>query len=619
MIKRFLTFAAAPFLITYLLLLVGSSFMSQQNLRQASESSLRFNLEKKAAILSYFHSERENDINTLARDHSLDNFFSNRALGMSMEYGLRASLISMRESFQKIVQEKKLNNLPIYLRLLFTENQGNNLIDVGLSSGKSVPWSNSGIPETDRIASFVVMNGKRIHVILTLPYFHKGKRMGTIIAEINREEVIQYLTHSQESENIKYATIIADTKYVINNAPSGSPQPTPPISANATSPVIQMPIGETPFILTAQHAHRDALTTFLTSRWYPVSLILLTLLALYFIMIRSQAKAHTMLLRRQVEEADRQHTLMLQKNALLKQEVQKRLDSETRLQTLVETIPDLVWLKNPEGVYLSCNPKFERLYGATEEEIIGKTDYDFVERERADSLRILDQEAMDADAPLINEETVTYADDGHEESVEIIRTPLRDSEGTLVGVLGIARNITARKQAEEEARYLSTHDPLTGLFNRRMLEKRVIEEIDRAERYNHTLSIFMVDLDHFKTVNDTYGHLSGDIVLRHLAKILAVSIRKTDYVARYGGEEFIVVLPETPLTEAHELAERLCKEIRRYPIPLKDGQTIKVTASIGVACFPEHHKSWEGIIGAADSAMYAAKQAGRNQVKIAAP
>jgi len=619
MIKRFLTFAAAPFLITYLLLLVGSSFMSQQNLRQASESSLRFNLEKKAAILSYFHSERENDINTLARDHSLDNFFSNRALGMSMEYGLRASLISMRESFQKIVQEKKLNNLPIYLRLLFTENQGNNLIDVGLSSGKSVPWSNSEISKTDRITPFIVISGKGIHVILTLPYFHKGKRMGTIIAEINREEVMQYLTHSQESENIQYATIIADTKYVINNAPSGSPQPTPPISATATSPVIQMPIGETPFILTAQHAHRNALTTFLTSRWYPVSLILLTLLALYFIMIRSQAKAHTMLLRRQVEEADRQHTLMLQKNALLKQEVQKRLDSETRLQTLVETIPDLVWLKNPEGVYLSCNPKFERLYGATEEEIIGKTDYDFVERERADSLRILDQEAMDADAPLINEETVTYADDGHEESVEIIRTPLRDSEGTLVGVLGIARNITARKQAEEEARYLSTHDPLTGLFNRRMLEKRVIEEIDRAERYNHTLSIFMVDLDHFKTVNDTYGHLSGDIVLRHLAKILAVSIRKTDYVARYGGEEFIVVLPETPLTEAHELAERLCKEIRRYPIPLKDGQTIKVTASIGVACFPEHHKSWEGIIGAADSAMYAAKQAGRNQVKIAAP
>lgn len=619
MTKRFLILAAAPFLMTYLLLLVGSSYIFQQNLRQASENTLHFNLEKKVTILSYFHSERENDISTLAKDRSLGAFFSNRALGMSMESGLQTSLLSMRESFEKIAREKTLKNFPIYLRLLFQENQGNYLLDVGLSSGRAIPWSNSAIPETDRMASYIVVDEKRITAIITYPCFYKEKRMGTIIAEINHDEVIQYLIHPQKSEKIRYAIMISDPKHIINQHPSGTLPATPPFSLPATEPVIKMAIPGTPFMLTAQPSHKDILGTFLTSRWYLVSLTLLTLLALYFIVIRSQSKIQTMLLHRQVEEADRQNALILEKNTLLEQEVQKRLDSEARLRTLVETIPDLIWVKDPDGAYLSCNPKFERLYGATEKEISGRTDYEFVDRERADAYRILDRETMAGDTPLINEETVLYADDGHEEWLETIRTPLRDSEGTLVGVLGIARNITKRKQAEEEARYLSSHDSLTGIYNRRMLEKRIIEEIDRAERYKHTLSIFMVDLDHFKTVNDTYGHQSGDTVLRYLAKILADSIRKTDYVARYGGEEFIVVLPETPLSEAYELAERLCEEIKQYPIPLKDGQTIHVTASIGVAAFPKHHTSWEGLIGAADSAMYAAKQAGRNQVKVACP
>ena len=617
MTKRLLTYAAGPFLIIYLLLLLGSSYLSQQNLRQATANTLRFNLEKKAAILSYFHSERRNDITTLAKDQNLNTFFSNRAPGMSTENGLQASLLSMQESFKKIVKEKQLNQAPIYSRLLFMDNRGNILVDAGQSSGTPALWSNTELPETDQAATFVFIDGKHIYAILICPFFYKEKRMGSIVAEINRDKVIHYLIHTQASENTQYSIRIADSKYIINQESSENTQTIANLPDNNAVSFIAMPITGTPFILTAHYSHKNALGTFLTSRWYLVSLAILSLLALYTIVIRSREQTQALLLQRQVEEADRQNTLILEKNALLKEEVQKRLNSETRLQTLVETIPDLIWLKDPEGIYLSCNPKFERLYGATEENIIGRTDYDFVDSERADFSRKHDGEAMNSDKPLINEETVHYADDNHEESLELIRTPLRDSEGTLIGVLGIARDITARKQAEEEARYLSSHDPLTGLCNRRVLEARMIEEIDRAERYQHTLSIFMVDLDHFKVVNDTYGHQSGDTVLCYLAKVLAVSIRKTDYVARYGGEEFIVVLPETPLTEAYDLAERLCKEIREYPFPLNDNQTIHITASIGVACFPEHHKSWEGLIGAADSAMYAAKQAGRNQVKTA--
>jgi len=145
-------------------------------------------------------------------------------------------------------------------------------------------------------------------------------------------------------------------------------------------------------------------------------------------------------------------------------QVRLRLESErTRLRTLVQTIPDLVWLKDPDGVYLTCNPRFERFFGAKESEIIGKTDYDFVDADLADFFRDHDRKAMDAGKPSINEEWISFADDGHRELLETIRTPMYDNDGRLVGVLGIARNITATREAEEALQEASS-------YNRNLIE-----------------------------------------------------------------------------------------------------------------------------------------------------
>jgi len=179
----------------------------------------------------------------------------------------------------------------------------------------------------------------------------------------------------------------------------------------------------------------------------------------------------------------------------------------------------------------------------------------------------------------------------------------------------IILDTTERKEAEEKLKHLASHDPLTGVYNRLVLEQRLSDEIHRANRYNHSLSVFMLDLDHFKQVNDTYGHHIGDAVLQNFAKTLQSSIRNTDYPARYGGEEFIILLPETPFHKAKELAERLCKKIAANKAKLEDGSEMSITASIGIATFPEHAKTGDELIGRADAAMYRAKKAGRNQVK----
>lgn len=137
--------------------------------------------------------------------------------------------------------------------------------------------------------------------------------------------------------------------------------------------------------------------------------------------------------------------------------------SETHLRTLVQSLPDLVWLKDAEGFYLSCNPKFERLFGNKESEIVGKTDYDFVDKELADFFRKHDKQAMAAGKPTLNEEEVTYADDGHKELTETVKTPMYAPDGTLIGVLGVGRDITERRQTEEQLRRTQKMDALGKL------------------------------------------------------------------------------------------------------------------------------------------------------------
>jgi two-component system, cell cycle sensor histidine kinase and response regulator CckA len=144
--------------------------------------------------------------------------------------------------------------------------------------------------------------------------------------------------------------------------------------------------------------------------------------------------------------------------------VRLRLENErARLRTLVQTIPDLVWLKDPDGIYLTCNSRFERFFGAKESDIVGKTDYDFVDADLADFFRDHDRKAMSAGKPSINEEWIAFADDGHRELLETIKTPMYDDDGSLIGVLGIGRNITAAREAEEALQAAS-------VYNRSLIE-----------------------------------------------------------------------------------------------------------------------------------------------------
>ena len=203
------------------------------------------------------------------------------------------------------------------------------------------------------------------------------------------------------------------------------------------------------------------------------------------------------------------------------------------------------------------------------------------------------------DAPL-NEQDVQFAE-------QVINAA--------VAALEKAYDLENAVMGQEQMRHLAETDPLTNCFNRRALMEKLEQEMDRAARYATMLTGMMVDIDNFKQINDTHGHLVGDRVLKQLASLLKREQRSVDIVARYGGEEFVVLLPETTSTESRNFAERILRRVATHDFG-EPGHPVRVTSSIGIASFPDERVSdGESLLRLADTHLYRAKSDGRNRFR----
>ena len=200
-----------------------------------------------------------------------------------------------------------------------------------------------------------------------------------------------------------------------------------------------------------------------------------------------------------------------------------------------------------------------------------------------------------------------------DESSEGINEEMQQLATTVADYLALAlTNIKLRDTLKQQA----IRDPLTGLFNRRYMEETLNREISRSERYRTPLGIIMVDLDHFRRFNNTFGHDAGDVVLQDMGKFLQNNIRKEDVACRYGGEEFTLIMPGASLDVTEKRAETLRQKVQHLQIYYNNKLLDNVTLSLGVAVYPEHGSTGEAVIQAADVALYRAKQAGRNRVAV---
>ncbi|MEY3220220.1 MAG: hypothetical protein RIT27_1577 [Pseudomonadota bacterium] len=320
-------------------------------------------------------------------------------------------------------------------------------------------------------------------------------------------------------------------------------------------------------------------------------------------------------------------------------DITERKQTEEKLRQLsqaVEQAPVSIVIANTNGNLQYVNPRFAQVTGYSREEVLGENP------------RILKsgQTPPEKHVELWNTitqgkiwcgELINKRKNGEIYYESAIISPICDDQGKITHYVGVKEDITDRKRAERallesnlqlqvqlneikrlenELREQANRDPLTGLYNRRYLHEKLPQEIVRATQQNYPISFIMIDLDHFKTINDQFGHDMGDLVLQTFAKQLLQQIRSTDIVCRYGGEEFLVVLPNTSIEAAYQAAERWRVSLEKLKITVEEHHNIYATLSSGIAFFPQHGATITKVISAADKALFQAKEYGRNRVII---
>lgn len=296
------------------------------------------------------------------------------------------------------------------------------------------------------------------------------------------------------------------------------------------------------------------------------------------------------------------------------------------IRAIHEASPDGILVVNDKGIIVSHNHRFidiwklplDRLPGLQPDTAVGAADDPLLsmvlERVR-DPKTFLARVRELYDHPDMNDHCEIELKDGR--TLDRYSTVLRGDKHQYLGRVWFFRDVTAQKKTETELVELARHDPLTGMANRRYFFERANQEFARARRYLTPLSIAWMDIDHFKRINDDYGHAAGDEMLKSLFRDSQRLLRETELLARIGGEEFAVLMPDTGLQGAHHLAERIRQSVADHTL-LFHGQGISCTISIGVATLNSSDQSIEDCLQRADRAMYQAKEHGRNRVQIEA-
>ncbi len=260
--------------------------------------------------------------------------------------------------------------------------------------------------------------------------------------------------------------------------------------------------------------------------------------------------------------------------------------------------------------FIRTNKAHQRATGLELKTVRGKTPLELLGEEAGAQVSANYQRCVDAGAPLSYEEELVLP--GGTRVWHTTLTPVYEEE-RITSIVGSAQDITERKRAEEHLRYLATTDELTGLYNRRHFMEILDTEIERAKRYGQSLALISLDIDHFKTINDTHGHAVGDAALEHLAAQLLACKRQPDSLGRLGGEEFALIAPHTDRAGATELAERIRSELERTPIEL-ESTSLHPTISLGVTALNvQDNDTIDALLKRADDALYEAKRTGRNR------
>lgn len=293
-------------------------------------------------------------------------------------------------------------------------------------------------------------------------------------------------------------------------------------------------------------------------------------------------------------------------------------ESEDRFHSTFDAAAIGMALVSQEGRFMQANDALCRIVGYTQAELQQKSMQEITHPDDLGVDRALMRELLAGSRESYQMEKRFLHQDGHEIWILLSGSAVRDASGKVLYFVAQIQDFTERRALLDKLELQATKDYLTGLSNRRHFLERGETEVAHVQRYDHGLSLFMLDIDHFKSINDTYGHKAGDIVLQQLSQILRDTLRTVDVIGRIGGEEFVVLMPETDLPQALEVAERLREIVAATDVMANEGLVLHFTVSIGVVALKGKDVNLDTLLNRADRALYQAKAGGRNKVCVTA-
>nr|WP_245232245.1 EAL domain-containing protein [Thiorhodococcus minor] len=639
-LRRHWMVLAAAVLSCYLVVLLSNAYRSQSQLRDAAEARLLAESHQTAVLMGDFLEDLRRFAADLTEIHEIETFLTNRALGMSMRYGLNANLAALEASFQAKLAQKRLLGAPVYARILYFDQDGTLLADTRPGAPLD-PHLAAGAP-SERL----LIDEEHGRILASAPVMYRGNPSGKVVTLSRLDLLSRYLTSSAQELGFRQLLVTASGRPL--NQPGkalpdasgllslteippetlvsldGLPALSDTVLSEAFDLALRVPVAQG-VLSVVTLLPGSVLYGHITSRafLYFASMVPVILVAVVLVIARMRRRARR--LEADVIESNRNRAELQGRNDALTAEIARRKALETRLReseeryrTYIEHAPEGVFVADSAGRLVDVNPSACDMVGYASAELLGMSVTDLAPPDaRHEHLRTLEQ----------------VLDKGRYE----LEIDLRRKDGsqivgslraiTLPGqlVMGFCVDITERKRAEEQIHSLAYFDPLTGLPNRRLLLDRLSQLMAAGSRRQEYGALLMLDLDHFKDLNDTQGHDVGDRLLAEVARRLTARVRADDTVARIGGDEYVIVAGElgTVQAEAALQAEQIAEKIHRVldrPYALVEGRSLHHSAaSVGVALFCGQELSVDQILKQADVALYQAKNAGRNTVRFFNP
>jgi diguanylate cyclase (GGDEF)-like protein/PAS domain S-box-containing protein len=645
---HWLSIAAGAFLLS-MFFLIGNLHSSQVELRQNADARLVSIGEARAIEISEFLIERRQAAARLAASEDISNYFSNLDLGMSVRYGLFANLAAIELRFQATLDEEKYQGQPAYLQMAFFDRNGIAQVDVGASSAPTLsPMGNPAEPS-------IQIDEKLRLIVASAPVLQKGRRRGAVETVSSLNLLASLVSTNELGQPHEFllgdngevllpiererSPIVAQGR-ALAALPSGRIQALSDVEAPELKGylALRLPVGGTRFSI-LRLASEDELYGNTLS---PVSVfyiglfaIILFVLAIGFERMRQNAAR----LQIKFVESNRHRGELAEHNLALSQEIKRREAIETDLQRQTEALDKTnaelriaaaafnaqegMIVTDTKGVILSANRAFVGLTGYTMEELVGQTARLFRSHRRdAEFYQSMWNSVQSTGGWQGDMSLRTKSGENCARWLAI--SAVKNETGEVTNYIGSYYDISKLKHAEEKIRELAFFDQLTGLPNRVLLIDRVRQALNANIRNKSFGALLFIDLDNFKTLNDSLGHDMGDMLLKSAAQRISHCVRTDDTVARFGGDEFVVLLAnlgtqkaKAAALQAEVIGEKILAAFTE--VFQLDTYEYPCTPSVGVTLFSPEDRNVDELLKRADLAMYDAKTAGRNGLRFFDP